>query len=108
MKSDSRKLAKQAGEMMVDRNKLDVSQAELFRVQKKLEATDSQTLQEGAKQLSERRDELLQEIMDLQNEISGLETKKETLKESLKHKMTEVVLCEKMIGNFGVLEEKQG
>lgn len=71
--------------------------------EKQLREADAANIRKGAEELTEKRDELLQEVIELQNEIRGLEARKGELQVKLKRRMTEVVLCEKMIGHFGKL-----
>ena len=87
---------------------VDAKQQELFRKQemlklaeKRLGNADSKTMQNGAQELCQKRDELLQTVIELQNEIKAVESMRDDLQAKLKQQMTEVVLCEKMIENFG-------
>ena len=70
---------------------------------KRLREADLANMRNGAQELAVKRDELLQEIIELQTEIGGLEARKDELQTRLKQRMTGVVLCEKMIGHFGKL-----
>ncbi len=103
----------------------DVKQQELFRKQERLEkaekklmAADGDVIREGARKLGTKRDELLQEAIEMENQIALLEKQKADAGEKLealaaqrmevdkqlKQRLTKVVICEKMIENFGRIE----
>ncbi len=78
-----------------------VSKQQKEQEEKLLWEAGSADMRKGAQELETKRDELLQEVLELQNELAGLETRKGELQTRLKHRMTTVVVCEKMIENFG-------
>ena len=62
---------------------------------------DSNCMRTGAQKLCLKRDELLQEILEIKIRMNAGEHDGGMLEEKMKRCMTEVVLCEKMIENFG-------
>lgn len=71
---------------------------------KKLTKMDSQTMVSSAQELCQKRDELLQEILEIKIKLAAGEHDGGLNEERMKRCMTEVVLCEKMIGNFGRID----
>jgi len=66
----------------------------------RLAKMDANRFKQSAEELKTKRDTLLQEVLEIKNRIAnGNGTTVDDIK--LKHYMTEVVLCEKLIGNFG-------
>jgi len=84
--------------MLVQR-KTTKKQLELAR--KRLGKTDSENMQRSAQELCQKRDELLQEILEIKIRLTAGESDGGLLDEKMKRCMTEVVLCEKMIDSFG-------
>lgn len=74
----------------------------LVKTYKKVGKFDGKTLHEGMEKLTTRRDELLQEVLEAQNKLAELERQSDAESTKLKRCLTQIVLCEKMMQNFGV------
>lgn len=71
---------------------------EAFR---KIGKSDNASFAEGASSLAQKRDVLLQEVLEVKNRLAIMDAEREEMRKKLEHKLSQIILCEKMIETFG-------